>query len=283
MNDIALIADTGSSLPVDLAEKLNITLIPVMVHFGKETFQAVLEIDDRQVFERIDRENKLATTSAPTTQHFIDLFQQTFAKGHSGLLCITTSSKISSAYQAALVAREHFADKAIVILDSQTISMAEGFQAVAAAEVLNKGGTLQQSVAAAERTRENCHAFFALATLKYMSMSGRIGYLAAGIASLLDMKPILSVMDGEMGMIERVRSQPRAWERIIELTVEKAAGSRVQRLAVVHVNAPEAAAELEAQLRQFLLCPDEITIAELNPSLSIHSGSGTVGIVVVTD
>ncbi len=283
MNDIALVADTGTSLPLALAEKYNITLIPVMVHFGKEIFRAVLDIDDQQVFERIDRENKLATTSAPTTEHFIEVFQQAFDKGHSGLLCITTSSKISSAYQAALVARERFTDKAIVILDSQTISMSEGFQAIAAAEVLNKGGTLQQAVAAAERTRENSHAFFALSTLKYMSMSGRIGYLAAGIATLLDMKPILSVADGEMGMVERVRSQSRSWERILELTVEKAAGSRVQRLSVVHVNAPEAAAELEAQLRQFLLCPDEIIIAELNPSLSIHSGSGTVGIVAVAD
>ncbi len=283
MNKIAIVTDTDCSLPLSMTKPMGIFQVPIMVHFGNEEFKAVFDINDAQTFERIDRENKLAKTSAPTPEQFVRVFKQALDQGYESILCITVSAAISDTYQSAVTACEQFPRTEIRVIDSRTLTLVQGMMVLAATEVINKGGTIDQAIAAAESTRERSDLFVALSTLKYLSMSGRIGYLAAGIATLLDYKPILSVQDGKLEMLERVRTQKSAWERIIELAVEKAAGNSIQRLGLVHVNAPEAAQEVEAQLRQFLLCPDEILIAELNPGLSIHSGSGMVGIILVIE
>ena len=109
-------------------------------------------------------------------------------------------------------------------------------------------------------------------------MSGRVGYLAAGMANLLNIKPVLTIQDGKLDMLEKVRTKKKAWARTIELVQSAVAGKPIERMAIVHVAVPEAAKEFESLLRTSLDCPEEILITELSAGLSVHSGAGMVGV-----
>ena len=113
-------------------------------------------------------------------------------------------------------------------------------------------------------------------------MSGRVGHLAAGMANILNIKPILSIQDGELKLLEKVRTRRKAWERVVELTANTLNGVEPERMAIIHVAAPEQAGEFETLLREKLPCPPEILITELTAGLSVHSGAGMVGVTVIT-
>ena len=279
MSKTAIITDSDASLPPEVAARYDIVQVPIMVQFGEESFKAGSEINDAETFARIDRNGKLPTTSAPSPGQFVEAFKTAFAKGYDSIICITVSSEISATYSAALNAASLIPDGDISIVDSKSLSMGQGFMTLAAAEAIQNGETKENAIAAAQSAGERTHLFAALSTLKYLAMSGRVGHIAAGLANLLDVKPILTIRNGRLEMLEKVRTQRRAWERAINLTVEKAAGKQIERMAIIHVNALSDAQKLEGLLRDFLPCPDEIIYSELTPGLSVHSGAGLVGIV----
>jgi DegV family protein with EDD domain len=282
MPRIAVITDTDSSLPPDVAARYDITQVPIIIQFGEESFRDTFEINGSQVFARIDREGKLPTTSAPSPGQFVGAFQAAFASGVDSVLCFNVSSEVSATYAAAVNARNMLPDKDITVVDTRSLSVAQGFMVIAAAEAIQAGASKEEALAAAAGTGERVHLYAALATLKYLAMSGRVGHLAAGIAGLLEVKPILTIRDGKLDLLERVRTQGKAWGRAIELAAESAAGHKIERMAILHANVPEMARQFEAQLRPSLPCPTEILHVDFNPGLAIHSGAGLVGVVFVT-
>ncbi len=281
MLPIAIVTDTDSSLPAAVAARYNIRQVPINIHFGEETFQAAVDIDDAEAFARIDRDGKLPTTSAPTPGQFTAAYQAALDAGAASILYFCVSAEISGTYNAAITARDLMPDHDITVVDSRTLSLGQGFMAIAAAEAVQQGASKEEAITAAESLRERTYVYAALATLKYLAMSGRVGHLAAGMANLLNIKPILSVRDGKLDMLEKVRTQQKAWNRVIELTVESLGGRPIERMGIIHVNAPEKAREFEAQLREHLPCPADVITAEFTPGLSIHSGTGIVGVVAV--
>lgn len=283
MTKIAVITDTDASLPLDLAEQHQIYQVPIIVNFGTESYRAVYDIDDHAVFERINREGRLPTTSAPSPGQFAEAYRQAFAHGARSILCFTVSSEVSATYKAALAARDEFPDKDIEVVDTRQLSISQGFMALAAAEAVQAGASKSEALAKAQEVYANTHLFAALPTLKYIAMSGRVSQVAAGIASVLSIQPILSIKDGKLDLLEKVRTRRRAWERTVELCVEAAAGRPIERFAILHVDAPEEAKTFEAQLRTALPnLPQERILCSLTPGLSIHSGAGIVGAAFVT-
>ncbi|MBN1875576.1 MAG: DegV family protein [Anaerolineae bacterium] len=281
MLPIAIVTDTDSSLPAAVAAQYGIQQVPINIHFGQETFQASVDINDTEAFARIDRDGKLPTTSAPTPGQFARAYQAAFDAGAISILCFCVSSEISGTYNAALTACELLPDRDITVADSRTLSLGQGYMAIAAAEAVHRGASKEEAIAAAESLRERTHVYAALATLKYLAMSGRVGHLAAGMANLLNIKPILTVRNGKLDMLEKVRTQHKAWDRVVELTVESLGGHPIERMSIIHVNALDKAREFEVRLREHLSYPDDIITAEFTPGLSIHSGTGIVGVVVV--
>ena len=281
MTPLAIITDTDASLPVDLAERLEIDQVPILIQFGDETFKTGIDIDDLKVFRRIDREGKLPTTSAPAPGQFAQAYRQAFERGADSVICFCVSSKVSATYSAALTARETMPARDITVIDTLSLSMGQGFMVLAAAETAASGATRQEVIDHALEIGNRSYLYAALSTLKYLAMSGRVGHLAAGMATLLNVKPILTIQDGKLDMLERARTRKKSWERLIELTIEHLKGQPIERLAVVHVAAPDEANKFKELIQAQLPCPDEILISELTPGLSVHSGAGMVGLAYV--
>ena len=166
MSKIAIITDTDSSLPLDLARKFNIVEVPIIIQFGDDSFRDVYQINNQELFSRIDREGKLPTTAAPSAGQFAEAFKAAFEKGVDSILCFTISSEMSATYTSARQAVEMIPGKRIEVVDTRSLSMGQGFMVLAAAEAVAHGASIEKAIAAAEDVRKRSYLFGALATLK---------------------------------------------------------------------------------------------------------------------
>lgn len=280
MKRIAIITDTDSSLPVEVAGRHGIRQVPITIHFGEESFTTGVDIDDARVFAEINRRNALPTTAAPSPSAFSLAYESALQDGADAIVCICVSSKMSATYGSAVAACENFPGRDIRVIDSLTISMAQGFMALAAAEAAAEGAPVDEVEARALETGRQMHLYAVLSTLKYLAMSGRVGKLVAGMADTLSIKPVLTVRDGKLDLLERIRTRRKALDRMIELTRTSLDGKPARRAAIIHVNQPDGAREVEALLRAATTCPEEIIIAPFTPGLSVHAGDGVVGVAM---
>jgi DegV family protein with EDD domain len=282
MSSIAIITDSDASLPADVAARYNIRQVPIIIQFGLESLRTEIDIDDVSLFARIDREGKLPTTAAPSPGQFLEAYEAAFAAGADAIVCLCVSSAISGTYGAAVTAKEMLPDGTIEVVDTRVVSMAQGFMALAAAEAAQAGANVAEVVATALAVGERSHLFAALSTLKYLAMSGRVGQVAAGFGNLLSVKPVLTMRDGKLDLLEKVRTRSKVLARVIELTGEAMAGQPIRQMAVLNVAAREEAMAFEAPLRAALPCPETIIHADLTAGLSVHTGAGMLGVVVVS-
>jgi DegV family protein with EDD domain len=281
MNKIAVVTDTDSSLPPAIAALHAIQQVPITIHFGEESYTCGLDIDDMQVFQKVDQLHRLPTTAAPSPAAFKNAFERAFAEGASSVVCICVSSKISATYNAAVSAREMLPERNITVIDSLNLSMGQGLLVLAAAEAARDGASHEQVVALVEDTCQRVSVFAVLATLKYLALSGRVGKLAAGLADTLNVKPLLTVRDGKLDLLEKVRTRRKAIDRMIALTALELNGKGFERLAIIHVNNPAGARELQDLLCAHFPCKGEVITAEFTPGLSVHAGSGVVGLAAI--
>src|SRR5512137_2203953 len=144
MPKIAVIADTDCSLSNELAASHDISLVPILINFGDESFASGVDIDDKALFERIDKEGALPKTAAPSPAAFIKAFKHAFESGAEGIVCVCVSSEISATYTAALTAKADFPERDIRVIDSRVVSMAQGFMALEAKRLADSGASLNQ-------------------------------------------------------------------------------------------------------------------------------------------
>jgi len=285
MKKIVIITDSDASLSPELEKKYNIRQVPITVHFGDEVFETNINIDDHQLIERIKKEGKLPTTAAPSPGKFAEAYKAAFEEDNAdAVICFVVSSKISATYDAALIAaNELMPDKDITVVDTLSLTLGQGFMAITASEAVANGASVEEAIAVAEDIRQRNHLFGALATLEYLAMGGRVSQLTAAMAGMLNIKPILTIQDGKLEMLERARTRKKAWARAISLITETIGEKTIERMNIVHTDCIDEAKEFEVLLRENITCPDEINILPLTAGLSVHTGPGFVGVSFITE
>ena len=279
---IAIISDTDTSLPQNILDEYMIDQVPITIHFGDEVLAACDEITDQGMVDRVEQEGVVPTTAAPSPGAFSEAYQRAFDGGAQEIICLTVSAGVSATYQSALSAKEMHPGKKITVVDTESISLGQGFMVLEAARLAREGKSKKEILDAVVDIRERTHLYAALDTLKYMALSGRVSHLTAEMANVLSIKPILTILDGKLDLLEKSRTRKKAWTRVVELSVESLGGGEIEQMYVLHVAAEGLAEEFIKLLRSTLPCPEVIPVTGLTPGLSVHTGANLVGVAFTT-
>ena len=279
---IAIISDTDSSLPTESLEQYGITQVPITIHFGEDVLSACSGITDQGLVDRVERDGVVPTTAAPSPGAFSEAYQQAFDGGAQEIICLTVSAGVSATYQSAISATELHPGKKITVFDTENISMGQGFMVLEAARLAREGKSTEEILKAVVDVRERTHLYAALDTLKFMALGGRVGHLTAEMASVLSIKPILTILDGNLELLEKVRTRIKAWTRVLELTDDSLGSGEIKDMYILHVAAMDLAKDFEKLLRSALPCPANIPVTGMTPGLSVHTGAGLVGVAFTT-
>ena len=278
---VALVTDSTALLPRAVAEEHAITVVPLQVVVGARAYDE--GVDPEATPETIAtalREFTPVSTSRPSPQVFLEAYEKAVAAGAREIVSIHLSGEVSGTFESAqLAARD--ASVPVLTLDTRQLGMAVGFAVLAAAEVLDAGGTASEAVAAARERAAGTTSLFYVDTLEYLRRGGRIGAAAALLGSALAVKPLLKIVDGRIGSLEKVRTAGKALARLEELAAAAADG-RVE-VAVAHLANPDRAEALAEGLRRRLegrLGPAGVAVGEVGAVIGAHVGPGMVAVVV---
>jgi DegV family protein with EDD domain len=283
MSKIAIVTDSTSFIPTEFVKKYNITIAPQVLLWDGETFHDGVDIQPVEFYKRLQGAKTMATTSQVPIVTMQTAFQRLIEQGYD-VLGIFISSKLSGTIQSAIQAKELLgaSDQKITIVDSLATSMSLGFIVLAAARAAQDGASLNDCLAIVEKAKNNSGLFFAVDTLEFLHRGGRIGGAQRFIGSMLNLKPILALENGKVEGIDRIRTKPKAHDRILELVAEKVQGKSNIRIATLHANAADDAKKLlDRATKQ--LNPAESIFAELSPVVGSHAGPGTIGLAYCFD
>lgn len=282
MSRIALVTDSTAMLSASQAADRGITVVPLQVIVGAHAYSE--GVDPEATPETIAEALRAYTpvsTSRPTPSAFLETYERLADEGADAVLSIHLSSELSGTYESAQVAARD-ASVPVRAIDTRQLGMATGYAVLAAADVVEAGGSFEEAAGAALARASRTTSLFYVDTLEYLRRGGRIGTAAALLGSALAVKPLLTLEDGRITTREKVRTAGRAVARLEELAAEAAEALPVD-VAVAHLAAPDRAAGLAERLRTRLadnLEGREVFVGEIGAVLGAHVGPGMVAVVV---
>lgn len=280
MSKVAIVTDSTAYLSPDLVSAYNITVVPLVVIWGNETFRDNIDITPDEFYKRLSTAKVMPSTSQATIQSFLDVFKELHQAGYE-ILTVVISSALSGTLDSAIQAKKMVPEAKIELIDSQNTSLTLAFMALAAARAAKRGASLEECKHIVTQIRDHSEIFFAVDTLEFLHRGGRIGGASRFLGTALDLKPILQLKDGKIEALERVRSTKRAHDRLIELLKKGVNGhKRINMMGVVAASAAESAAHLLNEIEHHFK-PDEIILANISPVIGTHSGPGAVGVAYV--
>lgn len=273
MGAIRIVTDSACDIPVDIAERLAITVVPLSIRFGSDEFVDREGLTPKEFWDRCRQSAVLPETAAPSPGAFQAAFEEARQSGADGVVCMTLSSELSATYQAARAAGEAMAPFPVAVIDSRAVTMAQGLLAIAAAEAAAAGATFEEVVALTDHDVPLVGVVGALDTLEHLKKGGRVGGAQALLGSVLSIKPLLELADGKVAEAGRARTRAKALSQISKLVHEKAPFAR---LAVAHGSA----ADVDTLLAMLadVETDEPIVLTEIGSVVGTHGGPGIIGI-----
>jgi len=273
---VKLIVDSTTDLPLEWLAHWDIPVLAVYVNFGEESFlDDGIALPKAEFYRRLAASRSLPTTSAPAPGVAQQLMRRQLDNAEH-VVFFTVASRFSSLYNTVRLAAQDVDPKRITVVDSGQASMGLGWMVVAAAEAAERGAGPDEVLAAARSACERLKLWAAIDTLEYLRRGGRVNTLVASLGTLLQIKPIINVKDGEVGVVQRVRTMNKAIQTLIDLAHDQAP---LERLAVLHTNFPQGAADLLARLVD--IAPVNTITVDVTVAIGTHVGPGCLGIASV--
>jgi len=274
---VKIVTDSLSDITDDVAEGLGITVVPLTVLFGREAYLDRVTMTTDEFYRRLTTADILPTTTQPTPQTFAEVYDK-LAEETDEILVVTLSSELSGTYQSAVSAIEMAKKKCrIEVIDSQTVAMALGLVVLAAAKASQDGAKLDELVDFVRQALLRSHLIIYFDTLKYLAKGGRIGKAQGLLGSMLSIKPILTIKDGVVSPVTRLRSRAAGVEYLFNFV---ASFQHIDVLAVEHTTLPDDADRLVDRLSvSFPTLP--IHRSTVSPVLGTYAGPNAVAVTVL--
>lgn len=275
---VRIVTDSTADLLPEMAAELGVSVVPLSVVFGEETLREGIDISHDLFYERLVRSKDLPTTSAPSVGEFIAAYEEVL-KETDEIVSIHLSSKLSVTCNNAIQAARHLSDSGakIEVIDSGFLSQGIAFLVIAAARAAADGATVEEIKLLVGDMMPRIHVFVVLDTLEYVRRGGRIGRARAFLGSVLKVKPMLAIRDGEFVPEERIRTKKRVMERLYQIATSY---PNVAKFGIAYSTNAHEAEELRQKLASGV--PGvHIEISRLGPVLGVHGGPGVLGLGVL--
>lgn len=273
---VKIVADTTSCLPEEIREEFDIPVIPQLIHFGDLTFTEGLEINNPEFLERLESSQQLPKTAAPPPELFRKAFAALVPAGEP-ILCIHPSTDLSGTVRSACVASQDFPDADIRVMDTRLVASPLGVLVHQAALLARDGNPVEEIQSAVESLAQRCRLLFLVSTLDYLARGGRIGGASALLGNALQIKPILSLVDGKVEPYQKARTFPKALNRLKKEVLQGYPEDEPGYLSIMHAAVPGQAAELAAFFQSKLGIPKP-GISDLPPAIVSHAGPGAIAV-----
>jgi fatty acid kinase fatty acid binding subunit len=267
-----IVTDSTADLPPELISELGITVVPAYVGFGSKTYRDGVDISQDELYCRMVEDNIPATTSQPPPADFVEAYRK-LLKDTDKLISIHVTSKLSGIYSSALAGKDMVGGhNRIAVVDSQSVSMGLGLLTLMAARMAKLGDDMSDILESLRLSVPRIKAFGVLESLKYILQGGRLGKAKALLGSMLPLRPMITMRDGELHPVGFARTRAKAFERFFSISqgVED-----IEEAAVVHATSPADALTLKEKLSA-LVDKNKIYISRLGPALGVHGGPGTI-------
>ena len=283
MAKVAIVTDSSTCLPVELLQAHRIRVAPLTILFGGDVYEDG-RLSGPEFYSLLRSARDLPTTAAPPPAAFLEAFKEASLESDS-VLCVTLSSTFSGSYSSALtaldLARRELPGFPVRVLDSHSLAMCYGFAVLAAARAADGGADLDAAEAVVRDVASRAYLIGAVDTLRYLAKSGRVPRVMHWATSLLRIKPIFEAMGEDVHTVARSRTMAAAARRMLAQIERRLDGERPLHLAVMHADAPAAAAALAEQARE-RLAPDELVVTEFTSVMGVHAGPGFLGLAYFT-
>ena len=278
MSRVAIVIDSASDMPPEVAARQGIIIVPLEVSFGDRKFRAITELSTDEFWQRMLAPGApLPTTAAASPGEFKAVFEAAFEQGAEAIVCIDVSEELSGTVKSARIAAAMLEGREIHVIDSRTASMGFGMLAQMATELAEQGKSAAEIAAIVEARKADVDLYVALDTLEYLKRGGRISGASAAVGSMLSIKPIITVVDGVVEKADQVRTRAKARERTLALLTARP----LERATVLH----STNADVEEFRQQFQersgLADSQIQVVTIGPSVGPHVGPGCLGATIL--
>ena len=275
---LKIVTDGAGDILPGWGKEFGIDVIPVNILFGEKTYLQGIELDNEGFYKLVDETKRIPKTAQPSPHQFVEFYRKVAQKGDT-ILSIHITAKLSGTYASAVAAAEEVKDEFKVIpIDSVLGSLGIGLLCREARKMERAGKSVDEIVKYLEDVKYRARVILTLDTLEYAKMSGRVKTLQAALASVLNVKPIAVLRDGDLSMKEKVRTRKAALDRVIEMAKEEFGNTPVY-LAVVHARDLKSGEGLLELAKGHFNCK-ETMISDMSISVAANLGPGTVGLVI---
>ena len=276
---IKIVTDSACDVPEAVAAELGITIVPVYINIGEESYREGVELSRHTFYQQLSGYRQYPTTAAPSVGAFTEVYERLAQEGATEILSLHVASSLSAVYNAARLGAAAQNAVPVTLFDSQQITLGAGLLIILAAEMAAAGSGMAEILSMLNERVDRAYVFGMLDGLEALRRSGRVSLMQFGLGTLLQIKPVMVIHQGVVSVAAKIRTRKRSIQHALAMV---AGFGPFERLAIIHVHAPEAAAMLRRQAAHLFPKGHAPLTAEITPAIGIHLGLGAVGFACIT-